>query len=72
MFVHEALLEYLKVRGHVIPVKGLKKKYEQLKEENPQSGLSGITEEYAVSGVNSWWVGGDTSWWGRWGHLVGG
>ena len=64
MFVHEALLEYLKVRGHVIPVKGLKKKYEQLKEENPQSGLSGITEEYAVSGVNSWW--------GRWGHLVGG
>ena len=37
------------MRGHLVQVKELKKRYEALKEENPQSGLNGLFEEYAVS-----------------------
>lgn len=49
VFIHDALLEYLNIRGHEMPVKELRKKYQHLKEENPETGQDGIVAEYAVS-----------------------
>ena len=49
VFIHDALLKYLKIRGHEMPVKVLRKRYQALKEENPETGQDGIIAEFAVS-----------------------
>ena len=49
VFIHDALLKYLNIRGHEMPVKVLRKRYQALKEENPETGQNGIIAEFAVS-----------------------